>query len=193
MYTIIGSERSPFVRACRMLMTANKIPFQFEVLNFVDDENAVKTLEQESPINRVPILVSGKQKIFDSRVIANFLIQKHGLKALSLDEENILSSIYSCLDTGVLQFLLKREGIDMNRDGFFFVRNQARIPANLQWLKPWVESLSPEGDWNYPAMAMYSFLYWGEKRVGLDFTSYPEMRAFIQRFAKAPGVQETAF
>ncbi len=53
-----------------MLMKANQIPFQFEVLNFVDDENAARTLEQESPINRVPILVAGMQKIFDSRVIA---------------------------------------------------------------------------------------------------------------------------
>jgi glutathione S-transferase len=157
MYTIIGSERSPFVRACRMLMTANQIPFKFEVLNFVDDEKAAKALEQESPINRVPILVVREQKIFDSRVIANFLIQNHKLKTLSLDEENILSSIYSCLDTGVLMFLLKREGIEMDREGFFFVRNRARIPANLQWLTPWVKSLSPEKDWHYPAMALFSF------------------------------------
>lgn len=84
-------------------MIQNSIKFDFKVLNIVSDASAAAALQAESPINKVPILVvrsegaSGEQKIFDSRVIAGFLSAKHGLRKLSLDEENILSSIYSCL------------------------------------------------------------------------------------------------
>ena len=61
--TLIGSQRSPFVRICRLLMIQNALDFEFRVLNFVDDAIAAKTLAKETPINRVPILFDGDQKI----------------------------------------------------------------------------------------------------------------------------------
>src|SRR4051794_14617225 len=96
--TLISSERSPFGRICRMLMLKHQIPFEFQVLNMVDDAGAARKLASMTPINKVPILIEGTQKIFDSRVIVAHLTKYFRLPQLSLDEENLVSVIYSVLD-----------------------------------------------------------------------------------------------
>ena len=195
-YVLLGSIRSPFVRICRMLMIQGSIDYEFRVLDFVENANDAAALRSETPINKVPVLMDGKQKIFDSRVIANFLIEKHGLRPLSLDEENIVSAIYSCLDTAVILFLMKRDGFDMSDEGFFLSRQRARIPDNLAYVTPWAKTLDPAkpGDWNYASMILYCFLYWGERR--LDFFKVkddPDLAAFMEKFKNATGVDGTGF
>ena len=194
-YTLIGSLRSPFVRICRMLFIKNQIEFEFKVLNFVDDPKDAAELEKETPINKVPVLIDGGQKIFDSRVIVNHMIRKHGLKPLSLQEENIVTAIYSCMDTGVLLFLMKRDGYETQGDGFFISRQNKRIPRNLEYIKPWLRTLDAKDpqDWNYLSMSLYSFLYWAQARQIYDHRHDPELVGFMQSFATAPGVSETSF
>src|SRR5262245_49775147 len=128
-YTLVSSERSPFGRICRMLMIQHGIKFEFRILDFMNDEKARKDLAHESPINKVPFLIDGAQKIFDSRVIVNYLARKHQWPALTLDEENLVSSIYACMDSSVILYLMKRDGFDMKGPGFFIARQQQRIPA----------------------------------------------------------------
>lgn len=173
----------------------NKIDFNFRVLNFVDNPDDAKNLSQETPINKVPLLLDGDQKIFDSRVIVNYLTEKHGLPRLSIDEENIVSCIYSCLDSGVILFLMKRDGYDIDGPGFFLARQRERIPRNLEYITPWVRSLNPSSpkDWNYASMSLLSFLYWAQARELLKMSDYPVMAEFMERFKDAPGVKETSF
>ena len=79
-YQLLGSLRSPFVRFIRLLMIQNSIPFDFEIVNYLEVEADEKRLAAENPINKIPILIATgqkagqteRQKIFDSRVIANF-------------------------------------------------------------------------------------------------------------------------
>ena len=192
--TLVTSERSPFGRVVRMLMIKNGIDFKCRFLNFVDNKADAEILVKETPINKVPILIDGSQKIFDSRVIVNYLTKKHALKALTLDEENRVSAIYSALDTGVILFLMKRDGFDINAPGFFVSRNRERIPRNLEYLIPWAATLNPDRDWNYASMSLYSLLYWAEARGGLiEVKAHPVLAAFMERFKDAPGVKETSF
>jgi glutathione S-transferase len=191
---IVGSERSPFVRACRMLMLQNAIQFEFKKLNFVEDAADAAELKNISPVNKVPVLIDDGQKIFDSRVIANYLIGKHSLRPLSLDEENRLTAIYSLMDTGVLFFLMKRDGLDTGANGFFLSRLRDRVPDNLNYLKDWASTLGPKEDWHFPAMMLLSFLRWGEARAKImEVAKWPEFRDFMSRFQDAPGVRETDF
>jgi glutathione S-transferase len=195
-YTLIGSQRSPFVRISRMLMIQHGIKFDFSVLNFVDDAKAAEALEKETPINKVPILVDGAQRIYDSRVIASYLTRKHHLPELTLDQENMVSAIYGCLDTSVILFLLKRDGIDLNQPGFFLKRNRERIPRILEFVSPWARGLDSNKpqDWNYASMSLFSYLYWAQARELLtDLKPYPALQAFMTNFALAPGVKETSF
>lgn len=176
-------------------MLKHSIPFEFKVLNFVDDKDHAEALSKKTPINKVPILINGSQKIFDSRVIVHHLMKKHNLKTLSLDEENIVSAIYSGMDTGVILFLMRKDGFDINAPGFFLSRNRERIPSVLKYITPWAQSLDPSHSdhWNYPAMSLFSFLYWAEAREVLRIDSYPELSQFMEAFKDAPGVRETSF
>jgi glutathione S-transferase len=195
-YTLVSSDRSPFGRICRMFMLANDIKFKFEALNFVDDEKAATALAKETPINKVPYLIDGKEKIFDSRVITNYLIQQHDLPPLTVEEENIVSAVYSVMDSIVSLFLLKRDGIDVNGPGNFFRRNRERIPSNLDFVTPWAKQLDPNGrrTWDYPAMSLYACLEWGERRAQMiNMKEHPALADFLRKFAQAPGVQATGF
>lgn len=194
-YTLVGSEKSPFVRVCRMLMMQNKIDFEFRVLNFVVDKAHAEALAKASPINRVPILMDGEQTIFDSRVIVNHLVKKHGLPALTLDEENFVSTAYSCMDSGVVLFLMRQDGFDVNGSGFFLARQRERIPRNLEFMTPWARGLNPANarDWNFASMSLYAFLFWAQARQLIDLKNYPEMASFVARFSEAVGVRETSF
>lgn len=196
-HTLITSERSPFGRICRMFMTTHQIPFQLQILNFIDDKQDATVLSQESPINKVPILVvDGSQKIFDSRVIMNYLIKQHRVKELSLEEENFVSAIYSCLDVSVILFLMKMSGYDLDAQNIYLSRQKDRIPRNLEYLKSWASELSPENpnDWNYASMSLFSFLYWTKVRARtVQLEEYPHFQRFLDLFANAPGVKESAF
>jgi len=194
-YTLIGSQRSPFVRICRLLMIQNSIEYDFRVLNFVDNQKEAQDLEKETPINKVPVLIDGAQKIFDSRVIVNYLTRKHQLRPLSIEEENIVSATYSCMDTGVILFLMKRDGLDINSSGFFLSRQRKRIPSSLEYLRPWVQSLdaSNPDHWNFASMSLFSFLYWANVREVITLKDYSTFMDFIEKFKNAPGVQETSF
>lgn len=194
-YTLIGSIRSPFVRICRLFMMQNSIPFEFKVLNFLDDPKDAAELAKESPINRVPILEADGQKIFDSRVIINYLIKKHNLKPLSIEDENRVSVAYSCLDTALTLFQMKKDGFDLNHKGFFISRQHQRIPQNLIYLDSWMRDLSSskKEDWNFASMTLYSFLFWAHAREIFDVNAYPACRDFLEKFSNCTGVQETTF
>lgn len=195
-YTLIGSERSPFARVCRMLMIQNSISFDWKVLNFVDDPKDAAVLRSETPINKVPLLLDGDRKVFDSRVIVNYLTAKHGLRKPSLEEENAVSVINSCLDAGVILFLMRKDGFDTQGGGFFLSRQRARVPEGLKYLTPWISSLDPSNPdhWNYASMSLYSLLRWGEARAGiLRIADDPRLVSFVDGFKNAPGVRETDF
>lgn len=195
-YTLLTSDRSPFGRICRMLMLHYKIPFELRAVNFLEDRNAAAILAEETPINKVPVLIVDGQKLFDSRVIVNYLTRQHSLPELPFNEENIVSAIYSVLDTSVAFFLLRHDGFPAETPGNFFRRNRERIPANLHYLEPWAVKLDPgrERDWNYASMSLYSCVDWVERRAQTaNFADYPALAEFKRKFANHPGVKETTF
>ena len=193
--TIVGSLRSPFVRICRLYMIQNNIECKMKVLNFVDDPLQAEELAQLSPINKVPLLIDGDKKIFDSRVIMEYLRKKYSLPERSLEEENLVSAIYSCIDASVTLFLMHKDGFDINAKGFFLDRQRARIPNNLNFITAWVKKLNPENsqDWNYASMSLFSYLYWAEARDMLNLSEHPVMEDFVKKFSHLKGIAETSF
>jgi glutathione S-transferase len=172
-----------------MILEANEIPYEFRVLNFVDDKKDAEALSKENPINKVPILLlPNGERIFDSRVIVNYLIEKHGLRKLTIEDENYVSASYSIMDVSVALFLMKLDGYDMTKPGMYLPQ---RIPRNLEYLKPWAEKVT---EWHYPAMSLFACLYWAERRAGtLEVAKHPVLQKFMERFSRAPGVQKTGF
>jgi len=157
------------------------------------EEPGKSYLQSLSPINKLPILMDGEQKVFDSRVIYNYLARRHNWKPLTLDEENLISTIESGMDTCVNLFLLKRGGLDPESDNWYLQRQRERIPAVLDSLKPWIRTLNPDksDDWNFATMSLYSFLYWAQFRGMLDLSDRSECLKFLQDFQNKPGVAAT--
>jgi glutathione S-transferase len=194
-YTLIGSLRSPFTRLTRLFLLRNKIDFELKAINYLDSKEDEAYLARVSPINKIPLLLDGDKPLFDSRVIFNVLSRRHGVKELSVDDENHLTAVNTCTETSVNLFLLKKGGMDTSQPNWFVERERERITLCLTFLEPWVKALSPsrEQDWGYPAMALFSYLDWAIFRELIDLSPFPALREFHERFQNAPGVAATDF
>lgn len=190
-YTLIGSFTSPYVRKIRMLLFSLGT-YKFESINYLEKKDS-DYLKSINTINQIPILLDGETKIFDSRVIYNYLAKKHHFKPLTIEEENILSAIDAAMDTSINLFSLRRGGLDLQAENYYIERQKERVPLILNYLTPWVKSLDPKNNdhWNFLTMSLYAYLYWGEYRSIVDLSSFPEMKTFLEKFRNAPGVQET--
>lgn len=174
-YTLIGSLPSPFVRRIRMVM--EHIPHEFKPLNIYEPHDA-EELKKHTPINQIPVLLDGETKIWDSRVIFNYLSEKHEIQKLSWPEENLLTAIEGALNAGVALLLMKRSGIDTNQPYMIVERHKERIDSILNYLKSYAEN---EGliHWNFVSISLYSFLDWGVFREIIDLSERPEYLNFL--------------
>ncbi|MGZ3787411.1 MAG: glutathione S-transferase family protein [Bacteriovorax sp.] len=191
-YTLIGSFTSPYVRKIRLLLF-NLGTYEFKSINYLEQKDG-EYLKSINPINQIPILLDGETKIFDSRVIYNYLAKKHHLKPLTIEEENILSAIDAGLDTSINLFSLRRGGLDIETcKNAYIDRQKERVPLIFNYLIPWVGHLDPKNPdhWNFLTMSLYSYLYWLGYRNVQDMSAYPELQLFLEKFKNAPGVLET--
>lgn len=191
-YTLIGSSTSPYVRKLRLLLMQIG-HYDFKSINYLEkaDSDYLKSI---NPINQIPILIDDNQTIFDSRVIYNHLTKKHSLKALSIDEENILSAIDAAMDTSINLFSLRRGGLDLNAHNAYIERQKERVPLILNFLTSWMQSLDSKNPahWNFLTMSLYSYLHWGVFREIVSLADFPEAKTFLEKFKNAPGVAETS-
>lgn len=191
-YKLIGSQTSPYVRKIRLLLHS-LAPYELKAINYLDGHDS-EYLKSINPINQIPVFCDGPVTIFDSRVIYNYLVKKHNLKALSIEEENILSAIDAAMDTSINLFSLRRGGLDLHGGNTYVERQLERVPLILNYLSPWAGTLdgkNPE-HWNFLTMSLYSYIYWGQFREMLNLEEFPAMKNFLENFKNAPGVSETA-
>lgn len=190
-YQLIGSVTSPYVRKLRILLNT-LAPYELKAINYLE-KNDSDYLKSINPLNQIPVFLDGDQTIFDSRVIYNYLAKKHNLRAFTVEEENILSAIDTAMDTSINLFSLRRGGLDLNGGNSYVDRQKERVPLILNYLTPWAKAQDENNPahWNYLTISLYCYLYWGEFREVLDLAAFPELKAFTERFSKAPGVTET--
>lgn len=184
-YTLYGSRTSPFVRKVRMLM--EDLPYDFKELDIFSPEGA-KILNEVNPINQLPALVDGDQKIWDSRQIYNYLCFKHELPKMTWDEENILTAIDSAASSGVTILLMRRSGLP--EDVMYSKRQHERISSVLDYLKPYILDNALK-EWSFNTMSLYSFLDWAIFRNIFSIEDRPECQKFLDAHAERQIVKET--
>lgn len=188
--TLIGSFTSPYVRKIRLLLWNDK-SLIFRPVNYLEEKDS-EFLKSVNPLNQIPMLLDGETPIYDSRVMFNYIGKKWKLPELSIEEENILSIIDTAMASGVNLFSLRKGGIDIgDKNHYFLVRQQERIPSLITHLIPWALKQDPIKDWNYLTMSMVSLLYWLQLRDIYSVSRHPELVDFMQRFSQCPGVIET--
>lgn len=104
---LFGTHNSPYTRIVRVI--ANELGF-VPALQELHWRSAPQETFTVNPTGRVPVLVDGELRLFESRVIAEYLLQ-HPRARPSADlrppggpkhweEQNLISLAYAILDTG---------------------------------------------------------------------------------------------
>ena len=88
--------------------------------------------------------------------------------------------------------MLRQSGMDLSSSSNMYIQRQIkRIDDILKHLEAWTESLTPERDWNFQTMGLYSFINWVAKRKILDLEKYPTYQKFLEQFKDIYGIKET--
>jgi len=181
---LIGSTTSPYVRKIRLLLEGQD--YEFETLQALSPEG-VKTLKSYGPLMRVPILIVEDQKIFDSTIIAEYLLEKKGI-TLSLQEKLNLKLIDEVCDTCIELFKQKVWNIDTEWKDKRSVKLLDRLFSTLDVFEGSVDQLSDmESDW------LYCSLDWLTFRDIMDWQSrYPKLESFYLTSQKLEKYKSTA-
>jgi glutathione S-transferase len=193
---LIGSKTSPYVRRFRLWLHG-RMKFDLKLIDYINVPEDATFLKTVSPINKIPVWIDGEKKIFESRVIANYLNRKNAWEPLSLEEENMLSFSDAAADVAINLFLLRRGGTDfdgVHGKNWYIERQRERLPSIFEQLEPWAKSRDEKNPdhWNYSTASLFSFVDWAEFRGTADFTAFPGLTDFVKRFSHKPGVAESS-
>lgn len=132
---LYGTITSPFVRRVRVI--AEEVGAAMEMVNTATDEGLAQ-LRQVSPIRKVPVAVIEGRTLFDSHVIADWLLTTRGYGTLAppVDrwrEHNLVNAVDSAIDSAIQCFYLRRDGVAA--EGSAFEKRQLeRVAAIFEWL-----------------------------------------------------------
>jgi glutathione S-transferase len=185
-YLLYGSQTSPFVRRIRILL--EDIPYEFREIEIFQAD--AKLLQEINPVNQIPVLVDGDQKIWDSRQIFTYLNHIHRFQNMDWEDENRLTAIDGALNSAVSLLLLKRSGFEIQSDKMFFNRQRERIDSVLDYLTPFMKQEALE-QWNFHSISLYCFLDWATFREIISLDHRPACLKLLHHYAEKNIVKAT--
>lgn len=151
MFKLIGSTTSPYVRKVRLLLHEFNYEYEFEQLQALSIEGE-EALKSYGPLLRIPILIDENKKIYDSSIIAEYLLEKRDI-ALSIDDKLKLKLIDELCDCGVDLVKQKAWKIDENWSDKRSKKTLTRLGLILNELENDLLTLnSLQKDWLYCAL-----------------------------------------
>lgn len=183
---LIGSTTSPYVRRIRLLLADN----DYEFVNLDIYGEGRDELRRSNPALKIPMLIDGDQEVYDSRVIARYISEKQGLTPLTWNQENQLTLIDAANDSAVILLLSARSGIDTSENLMFFDLQRERIMMTMRTLAAMVDE-GQFGQWNYPAICLYSLVDWVDFRDLVDFTGVESLISFRDHYREGEFVIAT--
>lgn len=185
--TLYGSKPSPYVRRIRMLLHGTD--FEFSVVNVYDDSGRAD-YAKITPIRKLPLVVDGDKTIFDSHVIANYLIEKLNLAPVTLEQHNLISGVDAVTDSLIILFMGKNSGLELSKDTLIFKLQYERIHDTLTWLEKEAES-GVFSEWNYAAISLITLIDWVEFRELYDLSAFPNLVAVRNNFSDVEAAKST--
>ena len=192
MITILSSAGCPFAHRTRALLNHLNEPFD---LREVDLDDRDPELLELSPTGRVPFLVDGDLKLFESAIINDYLAEKLGFQAAYSDD----------LELRALQRLVMRRWDDSVVPAFYrTLRHPGRSEEELQ------AALGPElafistivsrmGDDVENLVAFHLATHWIRMDWLREFTGipalvdhHPALRRWLDQAAELPAIRGTA-
>ncbi len=200
---LLGSLTSPYVRLIRTLCDELQLPYQLELtqpfLKLTREEHL--TIKERNPLFRVPVLIDGETEVFESRIIASYLLQKPGARRgsisfpLSVEQENVLSAIYGAIEAGVTKFVLSKSDASIDTSKGYFPRFDERMRSTFEWLEAKLQGPSPSSlgeAYGICEMALVCCMEWMKKRGIYQWEgNYPHVVAVYERFKNQHSLVKT--
>lgn len=133
-----GTTTSPYVRRVRIVATELGLPFEFSLSGSDEGQKALRAL---TPVWKVPVAEVDDQVIFDSHVIIEHLLRRHGYGPLRtaggaawVREHNLVTAADGALDAAIYLFYLERDGIELGKTPYI-TKQAERLSSILGWFE----------------------------------------------------------
>jgi glutathione S-transferase len=196
---LYGSFTSPYVRRVRAV--AAELGLDYEMVDTAPADGQQK-LRAASPIWRVPTAVIDGAVIWDSHVIIDQLLSRHGHGGLRprppvgapgwAREQNLIHVADGALDAGINVFYLEREGVDVARTPYL-LKQRERVASTLGWLERELHGayFTDDRRFGLAELALFTALGWFQFRKRYPVDAHPGLTAFHAAHADRPSLAAT--
>lgn len=189
--TLFGTVTSPYVRRVRVV--AHELGIDTELIDTFTPEGQA-ALRELSPVWKVPAARVDGEAIFDSAVITQYLLRRHGpgpLTAFDIDDtaaRNLLTVIDGALDALINVFYLDKDGIT-GEQASYVAKQEARAASAMRWL----DERCPSGDtFGLVEIALYTSVDWMRFRETYDVAQHPAIARFVREHATRESLAASA-
>ncbi|XP_075166896.1 glutathione S-transferase 1-like [Haematobia irritans] len=192
---LYGIDVSPPVRACLLTLKALKLPFEYKIVNILENENYKEEYLKKNPQHTVPTLEDDGHIIWDSHAIMAYLVSKYGNDDDSLYPKDLIKR--SVVD----QRLHFETGV-MFQNGLrnitfpLLFKNQCHIPKekidNIVEIYEFLETFLKDGIFmagDHLTIADFSIISTITSLVGfleIDGSKYPKLIDWMRRMESLP-------
>lgn len=183
MLLVYGTVTSPYVRRVRVV--AHELGLAHELIDTSTDAGQAE-LRRRSPIWKIPAAELDGELVFDSRVICELLVARHGAGKLAavdrLGDRNAITVVDGALDSLINCFYLAKDGVDA--DAVAYLRKQKeRAASAMTWIDAQIHDgwLSAKQSFGLPEIALASAAAWMRFRDTYPIDRHPGVLACLER------------
>lgn len=192
---LYGTITSPFVRRVRVV--ADEVGCAVEMVDTAKDEG-MAALRALSPIRKVPVAVVDGRTLYDSHVIAEWLLGTRGYGTLAPPadrwrEKNLVNAADSAIDSAIQLFYLRRDGVPAEGSAFE-KRQMERVDAIFEWLGGELadgKSFGGHGGFSLAELSVICALDWMDFRKAYPTERAPKLLAVRAAWADRPSIAGT--
>ena len=158
-----------------------EVPYEFVLLDMQAGEHLQPDYLAINPIGKVPAIVDGDLKLWESGAILLYLAQKYG--NLSSAPEELAR---------INQWILFANAT-LGPGLFVETKRDRELSRFMTALNPILEKQTflLSDQFTVADVAVGSLLVYGQLMLQLDYLEYPAVRAYIQRIQERPGFQKS--
>lgn len=183
MLLVYGTITSPYVRRVRIV--AHELGLAHELIDTATDAGQAE-LRRRSPIWKIPAAELDGELVFDSRVICELLVARHGAGKLvgveRLDDRNRITVVDGALDSLINCFYLAKDGVDGNAVAYLR-KQKERAASAMTWIDSQIHDgwLSAQPSFGLPEIALASAAAWMRFRDTYPIDRHPGVLACLER------------
>ncbi len=194
---IIGSDLSPFVRFTRALCAELNIDYDYHAVSSMADPTPedLELVTKNNPAMKVPILENKGQTIFDSRVIAGYLLDHYGDTpnddfdaGMSIEKENQLTALYAAADAALLRFLMASMHPETIMNTGYMAKSKKRIENCFAYLD---QDENFGKSFGVPELWSLFLMEWFAARKVYDWSAHENLKAIYTAHKSRPSIKDT--